>query len=198
VYLEEGRVVGAGFGSERGLAALDAIGLALGSGRFGFVDDGAEPDRNLAMEPADLRRHLDQLQKERAKLAAAIPSLTAVPRAAVDDSADQDELALDRDTLRLLISLDGRQTVTQLAQERGLMRTLKQLARLVELNLASLDVPTSQYAAPPPTPISTPTPTMDDTRIQPVETDAAGERDATRPGSRPGGTWSRWHRTEGT
>ena len=189
VYLESGRVVGAVFGAERGVAALDAIGLALGSGRFGFVDDTGEPDRNLALEPAELKRHLDQLTRERATLAAAVPSLTAVPRAVVDDSSEQDELALDRDTLRLLLALDGRQTVTQLAQERGLMRTLKQLAKLVELGLARLDVPTAVGA----------TVVEDATRVAaPAEAVDAGQDANARSSVRPGSTWSRWHRTEGT
>jgi hypothetical protein len=142
------------------------------------------------MEPAELKRHLDELSRERAVLAAAVPSLTSVPRAAVDDSTDQDELALDRDTLRLLLALDGHQSVTQLAQERGLMRTLKQMAKLVELKLARFDVPGAVGA----------TVVDDATQVSSVQAEPVevGQEGNARQSVRPASTWSRWHRTEGT
>src|SRR5438445_3065002 len=104
VFLNAGQVVGAAFDSERGLPALDAIGLALGSGHFSFAEqEGLLVEHNLTLTPAELRQHMDQLEREQAVLAAAIPSLAGVPRVAVDEADSQDEIGLDRDTLRLLL-----------------------------------------------------------------------------------------------
>src|ERR671930_2336100 len=62
VHLDAGQVVGAAFDTERGLPALDSIGLALGKGRFAFSElVTGEFERNLSLNPAELRQHLDDL-----------------------------------------------------------------------------------------------------------------------------------------
>src|ERR671933_806688 len=142
VFLDGGQVIGAAFDAERGLPALDAIGLALGGGRFGFAEqDTQQVEHNVSLSPAELSQHLDELQREAAVLAAAIPSLSAVPTLVVDESGTEDEIGLDRDTLRLLMYIDGRRSVADLARERGLLRTLKQLTRLSQLDLARIEPP---------------------------------------------------------
>src|SRR5918911_4403719 len=84
VFLEGGQVVGAAFDAERGLPALDAIALALGGGRFGFVEqDTRLLEHNVKLTPSELRQHLEELDREQSMLAAAIPSLAAVPRVVV-------------------------------------------------------------------------------------------------------------------
>src|ERR687885_1654269 len=156
VYLESGKVVGAAFDAERGLPALDAIGLALGGGRFGFAEqDTRLVEHNVSLAPAELRQHLDELHREQSVLAAAIPSLSAVPTLVVDESGTEDEIGLDRDSLRLLMQIDGRRSVADLARERGLLRTLKQLTRLSQLKLARIETPsraapTTSHAEWPP------------------------------------------------
>jgi hypothetical protein len=130
----DGRVVGATFGSDSGQVALDAIGLALGQGRFDFGDDGIERPANLNLEPADLQKHLEQLASERQRIMAGIPSLDAHPVSAMD-GPDEQPIALDRGTLRLLLRCDGRRSVLDLAREGGLLITLKRLANLHELKL---------------------------------------------------------------
>ena len=45
---DEGQVYGAKFGTEEGMAALEAIALTLGPGRFSFTSASPEPElRNL-------------------------------------------------------------------------------------------------------------------------------------------------------
>src|ERR687885_649177 len=79
VFLEAGEVIGAAFEAERGLPALDAIGLALGGGRFGFAEqDTRLVEHNVTLGADELRHHLDDLHQEQVVLAAAIPSLAAV------------------------------------------------------------------------------------------------------------------------
>ena len=211
VFLEDGQVIGAMFDNERGLPALDAIGLALGRGRFAFAEgDAGSTDRNLTLTPVELHQHLEELAHEQARLAAAIPSLSALPRVAVEVLDGEDELRLDRDTLRLLLALDGRRSVADLARERGLLRTLKQLARLAQLHLARIE-PSHAVTTPPSTPVSgglgewrraaaraaeesarpEPRPAPQE---QPAQTEEEADRSAPTPSSRPGSTWSRWHR----
>ncbi|MDQ3811559.1 MAG: DUF4388 domain-containing protein, partial [Chloroflexota bacterium] len=144
LYFVDGRVVGADFGQDTGQVALDAIGLALGGGRFNFTDDGGERARNLDLDPAELQLHLEQLAAERQRLMAGLPSLDAAPQPLADGPDDQ-PIALDRGTLRLLMRCDGRTSVMDLARDAGLLVTLKRLARLFELNLIRAD-----QAAPPP------------------------------------------------
>src|SRR5919201_108228 len=61
VFLDSGQLVGAAFDAERGLPALEAIGLALSSGRFGFVEqDTRLVEHNLTLTPAELRQHLEE------------------------------------------------------------------------------------------------------------------------------------------
>jgi hypothetical protein len=200
VFLEGGQVVGAVFDSEHGLPALDAIGLALGSGRFSFAEqEGLLAEHNLTLTPIELRQHMEQLEHEQAMLAAAIPSLSYVPRVVVDEADSADEIGLDRDTLRLLLAIDGRRSVAELARERGLLRTLKQLARLVQLRLARVEPAKGAAGGPGRTASSVAEPLSGLRQARSADTpDAAaptGDSDAQeaeRQASRPGSTWSRW------
>jgi hypothetical protein len=196
VFLEGGQVIGAAFDAERGLPALDAIGLALGGGRFGFAEqDTRLVEHNVSLAPTELRQHLDELHREQSVLAAAIPSLAAVPTLVVEESGTEDEIGLDRDTLRLLMQIDGRRTVADLARERGLLRTLKQLTRLSQLNLARIEAPNGpsstrpewqqpQANTPPQSPAQPQPQPQPEPQAQPTEQ---------QPSPRSGGsTWSRW------
>lgn len=148
LFFSEGRVVGATFGADSGPVALDAVGLALGQGRFTFSDDGSDYPANLDMEPAALQKHLDRLASERQRITAVLPSLDAVPLSATDGPDDQ-AIALDRGTLRLLLRCDGRTPVLELAREGGLLPTLKRLANLYELQLIQVvQEPRREPAAP--------------------------------------------------
>jgi hypothetical protein len=139
LYFTDGRVVGASFGNDSGEVALDAIGLALGQGRFSFADEGGEQPTNLRMDGPELQQHLEHLQAERARIMSGIPSLDSVPRVNIDDGADDQAISLDRGTLRLLVKCDGQLSVLDLAREAGLLSTLKRLANLHEQQLISVD-----------------------------------------------------------
>jgi hypothetical protein len=140
LFLSDGRVVGATFGGDTGQVALDAIGLALGQGRFDFADDGAERPVNQTMDASELQQHLEQLASERQRIMASIPSLDAVPVSMIDGPDDQ-PIALDRGTLRLLLRCDGRGSVLDLARDGGLLPALKRLAHLHELKLIDVTQP---------------------------------------------------------
>jgi hypothetical protein len=138
LYFADGRVVGATFGADNGQVALDAIGLALGSGHFEFADGEGERPTNLSLSATELQEHLQQLQTERQRIMAGIPSLESVPVSAME-GPDEQPIALDRATLRLLLRCDGRHTVLELARESGLLATLKRLANLHELKLIKVE-----------------------------------------------------------
>jgi len=151
LYLTEGRVVGASFGSDTGEVALDAIGLALGQGRFNFADDGAEQPSNLNMTAPELQKHLEDLAAERQRIMAFVPSLDAAPSASLDtlqEGSDDQPVTLDRGTLRLLMRSDGQRSVLDLAREGGLLVTLKRLANLNDLGLINVADQPPQAAAP--------------------------------------------------
>jgi hypothetical protein len=139
--LVDGQLVGATFGRERGLEALDAIFFALQHGRFAFrTSDSC--DVNLVMEPTALADHMQALGLEVAQLARVVPSLGAVPR--ILESGDDGEVTLGRSALRLLLALDGRRTVAEHARERSLLMTLRELAELAQLGLITTDATVSQ------------------------------------------------------
>jgi hypothetical protein len=148
LFFTDGQVVGATFGADRGQVALDAIGLALGSGRFDFAEDSGERPANLEMGPSELLEHLTVLQSERERIMAAIPSLESVPVSALSamEGPDDQPIPLDRATLRLLLRCDGRRNVLELARDADLLSTLKRLAKMAELKLIKVEAPRASAA----------------------------------------------------
>lgn len=182
--LDNGSLVGASFEQERGMPALEAIALALGNARFEFRDLTEPVERNLRLSPEQVTERLEQLSHEHATLSAAVPSLSSVPVLVLDDDSDDRQVEMDRDTLRLLIRLDGKRTVSELARERGLLRTLRQLAQLVQLGLARMsDQPGASVRHAPAEPVET-TP----------EEHPQREREPVRARPTSETTWSRWRR----
>jgi hypothetical protein len=148
VFMESGRVVGAVFGAERGLPAFEAIVLALGGGQFEFAQHAAERELNLMLEPAVLDEHLRRLANERLEFTDVLTSLATVPSVALA-GPDNDQLAIDRGALRLLLEMDGQRSVLDLARGRGLMATARRVAYLIELGLARVSASNSGMAVNP-------------------------------------------------
>jgi hypothetical protein len=141
LMLTEGQLVGAKFGSEQGLAALDAIFFALPRGRFTFSSDIGACEVNIVLNPGALSEHLEEIGREAAQLMATVPSLGAIPHILQSNAADGEDgpITMGRRSLRLLLALDGRRNVASLAKERGVLRTLRELAELTELGLVAMD-----------------------------------------------------------
>ncbi len=145
----------AAFGAERGLAALEAIALALPRGEFRFAGGAAPEGRDVDLPPEDLERYLTSLAEEQVALARAIPSLAAVPRP-VDPGQDgagaPERITIDRSTLFSLLLVDGQRTVQALCEqrgERGAAQTLKELAWLAGSGLVVIDPPPPAGAGRP-------------------------------------------------
>ena len=137
VFLEGGRVVGAVCGSERGSAAFEAIVLVMGGGEFALDEDVTERELNFMVEPTVMKEHLRRLSAERAQFAGLLPSLAVVPMLSLSDPAD-DEVRVSVAGLRLLLEVDGRRSVMDLARDSGLVAAARGVARLVELGLVTL------------------------------------------------------------
>jgi hypothetical protein len=192
--LDGGRLASAAFERERGLAALEAVALALGGGHF-EVRPAAEPlVADLALEPSQVDARLAQLLEEQARLGASIPTVRAVPRLVLEAGADrdQDTLVLDRDALRLLLRVDGTRTVREIAREYGLVHTLRLLARLAELQLVRIEAPTAPQIAAGETPRPRTAAAAPAPRPQPNPSSAAGgPAESAKSGP---AAWSRWRR----
>src|SRR5437764_1214387 len=78
---DQGRIVAAAFGAERGLPALEAILVALLDGRCVFRAGVPACEPNIDLTPRTLEAELHQLAQRQARLARAGLSPAAVPRA---------------------------------------------------------------------------------------------------------------------
>jgi hypothetical protein len=152
VFLEGGRVVGAVFGSEHGSAAFEAIVLVLGGGEFALDEAVTERELNFMVEPNVLDDLLRRLADERARFANVLPSLAVVPSLRLSNTADDDdEVIVNVAVLRLLLEVDGRRSVLDLARNSGLVATARSVARLLELGLVTVQ-PSDAANIPAPSP----------------------------------------------
>src|SRR6266511_4812142 len=146
VSLSGGRVNAASFHSEQGVSALEAMMLGLAGGSFTFTDGSPSPEPNIDLEPDALHTHLSTFDAERASLAAIIPSLSAVPRVAKAPSTTG-EVVLDGASIETLLAVNGENTVGEIARDHGLVQTARELARLVQNGLITIDMPEGEPAA---------------------------------------------------
>jgi len=145
VLLEAGQVVGASFGREHGLAALDAVLLVLSDAEFKFMEMSssmADGTDRFALDVEELAaRHLTLPDRQRG-LAAGISTPLAVPRVVMPVKAqrgDPTEVVLRVGTLQTLLSVDGRRSIQELSDRAVSAEVLVDLAILMDLSLISLD-----------------------------------------------------------
>jgi hypothetical protein len=140
--LEGGQLLGASFGQERGLAALDAILLVLSDGEFSFSDQpcAATSDVEFLIPIADLPGRVPLLANGHG-LAGRIPGPATVPH--LSDlsvvGADGTEMKLRVSTLRTLLAVDGQRTIQEIGQYVGTAKVLSDLAILMNLGLVSFE-----------------------------------------------------------
>jgi MFS family permease len=142
LVLEDGRVVGARFGAERGRAAFEAILLVLSSGDFSFsLSTRAAPAVDeLGLSGAEWRAYLADLLAERDRLWSVVASPAAVARVAEAPDARRD-FPLHHSAVQTLLAVDGRRSVEELADSRGLARTMFDLAELAHAGLVVVGPP---------------------------------------------------------
>lgn len=136
--LDAGRVTAASFGEERGASALEAIMLGLSSGSFTFTDGSLAGGQNVDLEPDELQARLAAFDEERKALALAVPSLAGVPRVAKAPGTTG-EVVLDGGAIETLLAVNGERTIAELARTHGLVQTARELAKLLDNGLISVD-----------------------------------------------------------
>ena len=143
VGLNGGRVIGASFNSEQGVAALQAMMLGLPAGSFTFTDGQLSTDQNIDVEHDEVEKRLTLFDVERAALAPVVPSLAAVPRVA-KALGTTGEVVLDAAAIETLLAVNGERTIADISGAHGLVQTARELAKLVESGLITIDVPEAE------------------------------------------------------
>jgi hypothetical protein len=139
--LESGHAKAASFGDEHGVAALEATMLALAGGSFTFTDGTpVAVEQNVELGPDELHERLTAFDTERKALAAAVPSLAAVPRVAKAPGTTG-EVVLDGGAIETLLAVNGERTIADIAHAHGIVQTARELAKLLESGLINVEVP---------------------------------------------------------
>jgi len=139
-------LVGVCHSGERDLAGLDALLLraAHEPGELDFGLTSAEPDlgAGVLMTSAQLVAHLDRVMSEAAQLIEVAPSWMAVPRVVATNELSVDgPINVYRADVPLLVDVDGRRTIADLASKYGLARSLRSLHSLVRARVIRIDRP---------------------------------------------------------
>jgi hypothetical protein len=177
---DQGRMIGAAFDTEYGLAALELIFLTMPDAvcTFSAALPVSEPDIDLSGR--DLDTFLYELSRRRWHLAAAVSSLAAVPQMIHPHEVSElgETVVLPPRALTTLQMIDGRRTVRAISQDLGLARTICDLAILVDRGLicvGSRSGDPSALPAQPPSPAqygwqraSKPSSLRSDTGVLPV------------------------------
>ena len=150
--LADGRVSAAAVEHEAGPDALAFVAAALITGEFEF----SEGESSLAPNLDGLADPLAVLETAAAEMPAgraSCPGPPTIPRllepaAAADDS----DVMLGRTVVYVLLEIDGRRSVRDIAARHGVMRSLKALATLREMGLVAFapGAPPPPAATPPP------------------------------------------------
>src|SRR5579859_648315 len=147
VSLERGRIIGATVHGDEGPDALEFIAVALQGGTFEF-SEGPPTLRPSLASVVDPLSALEQFALRGARWRHELPPPTAIPRRIDTDEPDQDDesqITLDRRALFVLMDVDGRRSVRELAERHGLLRAVRALGRLGELGVVDF-YPDREYA----------------------------------------------------
>src|SRR6266851_2233530 len=151
IVVREGQIVGARLGAEHGRAALEAIAAALPDAEFSFTDEPVSETSEVLIPPAERAAYMERLGAEHQRLAKLIASLGLVPRlvSESDGKCADTQVTIGAAALQLIPALVFGHTLERIARERGLVRTLRDVASLMAGGLVTLE----------------PQPTVDQTRI---------------------------------
>jgi signal peptidase I len=149
VVFDDGWVVEAIAGRERGLAALEFIVLTFVDGNFVFSRHAPFLTGSNGAQGMAPWAHLDKVLAAHAEGIGALPQPTTIPSLVEPaTSSEGQELAVDRDALAVLLEVDGQRSIGQIADTIGGTRSLRALAQLAELNLITYDMPPAATVPP--------------------------------------------------
>ena len=139
-----------------------AIGLL--DGELNFADEALAEDGEPLLDPAESAKVLKRLSRERQQMVSLIPSLHLVPRLVeTTDRRPTDKrvtlVAVGAAALQIIPSLAFGRTLEEIARERGLARTVRDIATLVAGSVVKLEAPAGiERSAPNATEPSAPAP----------------------------------------
>jgi Domain of unknown function (DUF4388) len=147
-----GQIVGARLGAEHGRPALESIALGLMDADFSFVETSISSDVESLVALEHRAAYMAGLSAEAQRLLQLIPSLSVTPRlsdAPFGDATDA-QVTVPTAALQLIPAIALGQRLEQIARQRGVARTLRDLVALVNGGLVSLEpAPTPPVAVPP-------------------------------------------------
>ena len=137
--VDHGRLIAAAVVDELGLSALEFIATVMTSGDFEFSEGRPTFAPNLHADVDGLAT-LERLASAAAhtRIGRLLPP-NVVPRVLESADPDDSDVTLGRIAIYVLRDVDGSRTVRDIAARHGLLRTLKALDRLHQLELVTFD-----------------------------------------------------------
>jgi hypothetical protein len=146
---DRGQLVAAAIGEDRGPGVLEAIVLALSDGEFTFTEGALLAADNMDADSTSLQVRVEALASVVGTMSPTISLLSMVPQLVVPTS-EEGLLRLDRPTLNVLLNIDGRRNVEEIAALLGLVQATNALVVLCALGLVCFAAPNDRARAGPP------------------------------------------------
>jgi hypothetical protein len=141
ISLRDGHVVAVQLGTEYGRAAMDGLMLALSEADFVFVDEPVETTDDALFSREELEAYLAGLSAERERLQLPENALDSVPYLIdqPEDDSTAGQVTIHVSALQVVPFLPHGHTLEQIARQRGLARTLREIAVLYNAGLVRLE-----------------------------------------------------------
>jgi hypothetical protein len=141
IVLRRGQIVGAALRNERGLAALEGIALGFTDGELKFADGPVAEGDDALLAVDQQVPYLSALNEERQRLEIGLASLHLVPRLIESSAGDAPEarITVGAVALQVIPQLMYGHSVAELARQRGLARTLRDMSVLVQAGVVGLE-----------------------------------------------------------
>jgi Domain of unknown function (DUF4388) len=187
IALRDGQIVSAQLGADRSRAALEGMVLALTEADFAFVDGPVEATEEPVVGRDEITSVLAGLASERERLQLGFGSLGMVP-CLVDQepyATESSQVTINAAALQLIPALVHGHTLEQIAQRRGLARTLREVSVLRAGGLVRLEAaPAPAVASAPVAPAAASTPAAPSSAPEPAPA-AAAPAPAAMPSAAP-------------
>lgn len=142
LWLDEGHVVGAAFGAQRGAEALSALAGTAGDGRFRLSAEPAPAVREIEAPLEDVLQHVATMDAAFREIRPLLRTHWGVapPEAVGSRESREASIVLDRRALDVLLAVNrGHHTVDEIAGAGNLVETAQALLRLRDQGLVQAD-----------------------------------------------------------
>jgi hypothetical protein len=138
--LRAGEIVSARLAQEHGRAALEGMAVAFANADFMFTEEDVEESEELLVSSHELADFLARMAVEREQVKHVTCVLDSVPQLVEDPPSDLNvrPVTIDGTMLSIVPALVYGRTLEMIAQRRGLIRTLREVAALQAAGLVCL------------------------------------------------------------